>query len=610
MRSVTLFTLPCLGIPLLAAALQAVPQERQGVESSSRDRQLSQPLYPDTLRQSFYVTVRDGKRLAADIFRPAKGGEPHLEPLPLVWAHDRYHRSMLDEGRLVTKMENPTLRELVRRGYIVAAVDVRGAGASFGTYKGPFHPQEMQDAYDVTEWFAAQSWCSGKIGMYGGSYLGTTQYMAAATAPPHLRAIIPFVAPVDLYALAYSGGVFRHDFIDGWSALTRRLDVEIEPAPVAGSEGATLLEAARREHQQNRLTAEQARATPYRDSVDPELGLEFYHACSPFSYLEAISASGVAVYHIAGWFDAFPRDALVLYANLENPQRLAIGPWSHQQMHEYDALGEHLKWYDYWLKGIDNGVANEPPIHYYTMSHQARGEWRSAWEWPLPEERRTRYYFHASARGEPAGGALSTQSPEMGAPSVTYPVDFTTTSGKATRWTNLYGGPFGYPSMAANDSKAIGFTTAPLATDIEVTGHPVVEFWVQSTAADGDFFVYLEEVGAGGVSHYLTEGVLRASHRARSDPPYHFFELPYHRSFAGDARPLGSEPVELVLDLLPTSNVFNAGNRIRVTITGADIDNALTPVPSPPPVVTLLCDRVHPSAIVLPVIPHDGEDGK
>ncbi|NDJ77559.1 MAG: CocE/NonD family hydrolase, partial [Chloroflexi bacterium] len=185
-----------------------------------------------------------------------------------------------------------------------------------------------------------------------------------------------------------------------------------------------------------------------------------------------------------------------------------------------------------------------------------------------------------------------------------YVVDYTTTSGTATRWMAGYSGPFGYPDMTANDEKALTYTTPPLEVDTELTGHPVVHLWVTSSADDGDFFVYLEEVESDGTATYLTEGVLRASHRQLSEPPFEYMGLPFQRSYAADLMPLpAGEPVELVFDLQPTSNVFDAGNRIRITVTGADADNYRTPELDPPPTVSIYRSAEYTSYIVLPVIP-------
>ena len=158
--------------------------------------------------------------------------------------------------------------------------------------------------------------------------------------------------------------------------------------------------------------------------------------------------------------------------------------------------------------------------------------------------------------------------------------------------------------MTGNDRKGLTYTTPPLAEVVEVTGHPVVHLWITSTATDGDFFVYLEDISEIGISQYITEGTLRASHRALSTAPYKNLGLPYHRSYAEDLADLPGQPVELVFDLLPTSYAFDAGHRIRVTITCADKDNALTPQLSPAPTVSLYREDSHASYIVLPILPN------
>ena len=162
-----------------------------------------------------------------------------------------------------------------------------------------------------------------------------------------------------------------------------------------------------------------------------------------------------------------------------------------------------------------------------------------------------------------------------------------------------------YPEdLSANDAKGITYTTPPLTSTVEVTGHPVVRIWVSADVADADLFVYLEEVDAKGASHYVSEGSLRASLRATADPGYDYLGMPWHRSFAADAAPLPKgEPVELAFDLFPTSNLFEAGHRIRVTVTGSDKANALTPEQTPPPRLVLHREAGRASHIVLPIIP-------
>jgi putative CocE/NonD family hydrolase len=264
---------------------------------------------------------------------------------------------------------------------------------------------------------------------------------------------------------------------------------------------------------------------------------------------------------------------------------------------------EHLRWFDYWLKGIDNGIMDEPPITYYVMGAD---EWRTADQWPLPNQQITPFYFQAGPSGSvnSSNDGLLSQDLPADSGQDDYTIDYTTTTGPTTRWTDGYGGGFGYPDMITNDQKGLTYTTAPLDADIEVTGHPVIHLWVSSTSDDGDFYAYLEEVDENGVSTYISEGTLHASHRALSDPPFNYMDLPFHRSYAEDVVPLTpGEPAELVFDLLPTSNVFDAGHRIRITITGADADNYEVVALDPAPTVSIYRGGDRASYIDLPVIP-------
>jgi putative CocE/NonD family hydrolase len=494
-------------------------------------------------------------------------------------------------------MTAPIMREFVRHGYALAAVDVRGSGASFGRYTAPFSPTETQDAEQVMHWLATQPWCNGRLGMYGGSYLGAVQLRAATLGSPHLRAIVPTVAPGDLYAFCWAGGIYRADFLAGWSWLTRQLDRGGLAAPVDEDADGSLLEEATREHNQNLDSDELYRSLPFRDSVHSELELAVYPATSPLDQLEEIQRSGVAIYHMSGWLDCFTRDTLLLYANLANPQRIAIGPWFHSQRHEFDDVGEHLRWFDYWLKDIDNGIMQEPPVHYYVVGADAGERWRTADSWPVPAERER--FFFLPGEGGASRGELDDEQP--GEATLEYVVDETTSSGATNRWRNGYNGQVGYQDMAPNDEKAMCFTSDRLRVDREVVGHPVAVLWVSSTAEDGDFFVYLEEVEANGFSRYVTEGCLRASHRATHEAPYDVFGLPWHRSFAEDVQPLEpGVPVKLEIDLQPTAWLFDAGNRIRVSVTCSDHHNSETPIPDPPPKVSLYAGGERASFVELP----------
>ena len=587
---------PLLFTALLAAASLAAAQTAPKVSEFNRYSGYSQPVYDGWVRSSRYVATRDGTRLAVDIFRPTLGGKVAEEKLPVVWTHHRYQRAHVEEGKVYTILDSyEWLPEVVRHGYVVAAVDVRGSGASFGKFTGMFNLPETQDAYDITEWLAAQAWSNGNVGMYGGSYLGITQYMAAGQKPPHLKAIFPEVAVSDLYDLLWHGGIFHGPFIEFWSKLVRRLDVDRPALPVDEDKDGSLLKAAIQEHRANRDAAQLYAALPYRDSADPRTGVQVWRDWTPITYRSQIRESKVAIYHLAGWYDRYVRDQTILFRNLDNPQKLTIGPWTHTET-DLGSAAEPLRWWDRWLKGIDNGVMDDAPVHYYVMGAPKEKAWRSAKAWPLPNERRTAYWF--GPRRSLGTAAPKAALKDKGRDEMT--VDYSAAVSPDPRWSLERK----FPELSAHDAKGLAYTTPPLAAPVEVTGHPVVHLWVSSSAPDADLFVYLEEVDGKGASRYVTEGMLRASDRATADPGYDTAGLPYHRGNRADRADLApGQPVELVFDLYPTSTLFAAGHRIRVTVNGADKANAVTPRRNPPPRITLYREAGKPSYVELPVIP-------
>lgn len=618
----------------------------------------SRPDYDGWRRFSRHVTVRDGTRIAIDCYRPTRAGRLHAEKLPVVWSHTRYQRSNITRGRLYTTFDqHPPLLQVMRHGYVLAVADVRGSGASCGTKHGWFPPEEAEDARDLTEWFAEQPWCNGRVGMVRRSYLGITQYFNASQAPPHLACIFPEVAWIDEYDFVYPGGIFLDWPVYNWAGAVEAADrsaalpadwravvekhaagsaaplphaeVEYAGAAPAGGDPAgpvtpvdedpdgRLLAAATAEHRTSANGHAIGAALPYRDSVDARSGTRYHEQRSLYPRLPDIARSGVPAYHLGGWFDGFARDTMLWFRNYPNRQKLVMGPWFHGGLAGIDMPAEYLRWFDHWLKGIDNRVLDEPAIHYWTLNAPAGEEWRATGEWPLPRERRTALHFRSGPSGSIDSvndGRLAEGAPEDGGRD-DYRVDYTTSSGIDNRWTWTAGGGtvtetpkppglFPYPDMRENDAKGLTYTSAPLPAPVEVTGHPVLHLWITSTAEDGDFFACLEEVEPGGRSAYVSEGQLRASHRRLAAAPYDRMGLPYHRSYAEDAMPLvPGEAAELCFDLQPVSIVFRAGHRIRVTITCADKDTFATPVLDPVPVVGVLRSPAHASRIVLPVIP-------
>ena len=588
------------------------------VSSFGRYSGYSEVRYDGYQRTSRYVTMRDGVRLAIDILRPTKGSVVATGPFPVVWSHVRYQRSnQLANG---TKVDFPKWMGggsdmLGRHGYIVVAVDTRGGGASFGTQPGFFSREETRDAYEITEWLAKQPWSTGKIGMLGRSYLGITQLFAASERPPHLKAIFPEMSVFEWYPMIYPGGIFRDDFFTQWQKLTHMLDNSIPGAwfrltaaqvqPVDGPAGPARRDSAIAAHGPNRDVFEMWSGVPFRNSIDPKTGKQIHLERSPATYIDAINHSGVAVYMMGGWFDAFPRDAVLWYANLTVPQKLVIGPWFHGGNEGFDRDTERLRWFDYWLKGVQNGIMREPPITYKVISAPEDRAWRSAGRWPIAEASPTPYYFSRGPSGSVHSrndGSLGSLAPSATAAADSQRVDTTATMGPGTRWAATYGGTIGYPDLAPNDARGFTYTTGKLTRDVEVIGHPIVHVWVTSSERDADLFAYLEDVDSAGRSDYVTEGALRASHRKLAPAPFKNFGLPWTSSLVGDAAPLAATPTELVFDLLPTAKRFAAGHRIRLTITGADRDTHHKVYPATPPQVVIYRDRSYPSHVVLPMV--------
>ena len=580
------------------------------VSTLGRYQGYSEAVFDGWVRTSQYVTVRDGTRIAIDLFRPTKQGIPHEMPLPVIWEHRRYQRASIDEdGAIHSQLdrEDHPMRKVVPHGYVFAVAAVRGSGASFGSRVDATPPAESRDAYDITEWLAAQPWCSGAVGMYGISYSGTAQFMAASTAPPHLKAIFPEMAMFDLYDFCYPGGIFRYRFMEAWAGMVQALDLHQSrtPAPVDEDKDRALLKQAARQHRGN-FDLHRVAQAGCRDASFAGLG-QIYLTNTPSTYIDEIRASKIAVYQRAGWFDMYPRDMLLWLCNLDNPKKIAIGPWNHYQSHGVDRGTEMLRWFDYWLKGIDNGIMEEPPIVYCVMDAPADRMIRWAHQWPLPEAKPTQYDFWAGPSGsiDSVNDGLLLRRESSFAPAVSesgvdvYTVDYTTTSGSDTRW--MPGSPQ-YPDMATNDRKALTYTTEPLTATIEIIGHPVVHLWLHCSADDVEVFAYLEDVDSAGRSTYITEGCLRASRRALLKAPYNRLGLPFCRGFEEDVTPLPDEPVELVFDLLPTAQHFKAGHRIRLAITCADKDSYRHIHQDPVPTIRLLRDASHRSGVILPVV--------
>jgi putative CocE/NonD family hydrolase len=576
--------------------------------------------------RSFYLPMRDGVEIATDLYLPED--LPADAKLPTILYQTRYIRAMdfrwpFSMFRKASR-NHETIEYFVRHGYAWVSIDARGSGASFGTRPYPWSPDEVKDGAELVDWIIQQPWSDGKVGAFGTSYTGTTSEFLLVNKHPAVKAAAPRFALFDAYTdIAFPGGIHQTWFTEKWAAgnlaidtntITEKFGARVKMMvrgirPVDADRDRSMLAAAIQDHEDNYNVHEEALRMEFRDDAAPS-GYGTTDAFSPHRFIDDVQASGAAVYSYSGWYDgAYQHAAIKRYMTLESPKKLTVGPWEHggrQQISpwraspkpEFDHDAEMLRFFDYHLKGVDNGIMEEKPVHYFTMGEE---KWKADDRWP-PEHHVETFYFAAAHRLAEAGPTEESGSDR-------YVVDYGAGTGDAARWNSLTGPRggllFGYPDRKEQDEKLLTYTSAPLREDMEVTGHPIVKLYVSSTADDGNFFVYLEEVDASGNVIYVTEGQLRAIHRKLSEEERPYQGVIPHRSFEKkDAMPLvPGEVAELVFDLLPTSYLFKKGSSVRVALGGADKDHFKLMEKEPAPTLTFYRNRVHASAIELPVVP-------
>ncbi len=539
--------------------------------------------YPDQIKSSFYLPMRDGVRLAVDLYRPGVGGKPAEGRFPVVWHHTLDRRAVTDPA-VNAAYAAPALTQ---DGYVVAYVERRGLGASFGVRRGYNDRNEAQDAYEVSEWLARQPWSSGKVGMVGCSNTGVAGMHAITMRPPHLVAAFLGCFAWDTYDWTLRGGIFAQ-----WgTGVQRTVDDDMKSKPVDGDESKVLLRQAAEEHQGNTNLASLWRGMPYRDDFSPLTASRFWGEGSISSYADQMRASGVVLYITGGWHDDLRRDAWVTFNNWTPGRRhIVIGPWIHCRNPGFDLFAEMHRFFDFYLKDIDNGFASDEPIHYFTANAPAGHEWRSAQNWPLPQASTTEFHLAPQSSLSAAAGRGATTF------QITHEVKCPAGFDPA-----LQSGPYAQPCPV--EQAGAHFLSPPLKTDTEVTGHPVADLWISADAADANVFVYLEDVAADGSVSAITDGRQRASLRKVIPPPWDALGLPWRRSYREDAEPLiAGVPVRVRLDLLPCSYIFKKGHRIRVSVTGADYRER-DPNESPPAkALTILDSKQNPSLISLPIV--------
>jgi len=530
---------------------------------------------------SQYVAVRDGTRLAVDVFLPTQGGKVASDKLPVVWMHTPYNRRTTNSGLTAANYPGKAL-QLVKYGYAVAVADFRGLYASFGRNAG-YNRGEWQDAarfdaYDITEWLAKQPWSNGKVGMWGCSATGGSQMQALSTAPPSLKAIFPMSCEWDVYAFVASGGITPHGAPTMMMRGGGREERDRSAVGVDGDTDGKLLTAAIAEHADN---LETAGIVPFRDSESKEFGNAWWLKSSPHAYADTINRSGIPVYAAVNWAEGFTgHGPAYTFNNLRTPKKLLLGPGKHCDWATvltetgFDLVTEELRFFDHWLRGIDNGVMREPAVTYYTYNEAPERAWKTSKTWPPRGGKRTAFYL--------GPGVLSMEKPDSAAGDSRMQVRHDT-------------------DAEAFWSSGMTFVTATLTKDTEVTGHASARLWIASTATDADIIARIDDVAPDGSHKYVgVEGKLRASLRATTKAPYETMGLPWHPFTAASAQPLvPGVPVEAQFEFLPTSYLFKAGHRVRLTLQFADARS--TPRIDPAPQVTVLHRPGAASLIELPL---------
>jgi putative CocE/NonD family hydrolase len=602
--------------------------------ASARDAQ-----YEVILEKDVMVPMRDGVRLATDIYLPARGGAVVGGKLPAILERRPYNKDgCAGSGRYYAA-----------RGYAFVAQDTRGRYKSEGVWH--MLTDDGPDGCDAAAWIGKQPWSSGKIGMIGTSYVGGTQHAMAMAKAPELVTIIPVDAMSNLgYASMRNGGAFELRFWN-WIMFCSPSGSRQSRDPGTAAVLKEMMDN-RKAYLRNlplrRGTTPLKLAPEYEDwlveAMKHGANDSFWEQNNIIDHPERYK--DIPVYLVGGWYDSWASNTtanfMVLSKTIRGPVYLIMGPWIHGRQNASahgqvdfgndaaipDHLGWRLEWYDHWLKGIDNKVGKQAPfatpVRIFVMGTGSGrktadgkldhgGQWRDEHQWPLARTRYTQYYLHA-------GGGLSPGPPEAESSSTDFAFDprdpVPTIGGNISSgneimlqgaWDqrggdHIWNFPEPIPLSARND--IVVFQSEPLEHDIEVTGEIVVKLWASSSAVDTDFTAKLLDVYPpnpdfpGGFDLNIGDGIIRARFR---------------ESIEQEKLMEPGTAYEFTIRLYPTSNVFKKGHRIRVDISGSnfprfDINpNTGEPLNDHRRVVTatntVYHDRAHPSHILLPVIP-------
>lgn len=562
--------------------------------------------------------MRDGVVLYADISRPAKEGKYPV----LVTRHPYCKDSPFYSYRYLDT------NKLVLNGFVVINQDVRGRFNSEGEFQ-IMGKQEAYDGYDTVEWAATLPYSDGNVGMFGMSYYGYTQLLAATQKPPHLKAIAPGMI----------GNGLRNGFMYRNGAHLVAMNANYALESIAPDMLKRKLEDPEERKEALRKAANHLNNIQELYNYTPvnqwpplkELGVAEYfyeflkHAPEDEEFWDEYDLSNkyeelqIPAFHNSGWYDCFTGPSFNNFTGMSKSgkyQKLIVGPWSHGYFAsaqgelsfgvqasgdsidlEEDLTDLHIKWFNHWLKGEENGVTEEPPIKLFVMG---KNEWRNELEWPLARTQYKNLYLHSNGKANTRNGdgSLSFDEPlEENADSFVYdPKNPVPTRGGGTLYN---GGAVGPIDQGPNEDRedVLVYTTEPLTEPVEVTGPIKMKLWASTDAKNTDFIAKLIDTRPDGRALILTEGIVNAKYRNGNVPE----------------EDLNGEIVEYEIDMWVTSNVFLPGHRITLEISSSSFPNYL---PNPntgksliDSVETVKAQQViyhseeYSSHLVLPVIP-------
>ena len=437
-------------------------------------------------------------------------------------------------------------QQYVDRGIAFVLGDVRGTNDSEGDTRLMWDIREQRDGYEAVEWIARQPWCNGNVGMTGTSYGFWTSLLTAAQNPPHLRTVVPLYGTVSSYYCFNEGGL---PMTFGYHAdyLATMLAFQAAPPGYRDPEGRW------RDVWKDRLANYRPWGLEWFDHLDDDE--VYWQISSVRSFYDRIR---VPVFAIGGWWDRYPDGPLKLYENLKGVTKVLIGPWQHVRLDmgipgpraDYDIV---FRWFEYWLKGEQNGIMQEPRVTLYTQHYAPPteyrqlipGAWRQQGAWPIPGSETMRLYVNSSATLD--------RDPASQSGSSSYEYD--PTAGVCTRLDGgIYGGIAMPIDLRPDEPKSLDYSTAPLEKAFEIAGNPVAKLHFASSACVMGLFVMLCDVAPDGTVALVTRGQLNMAHRDGLDQPK-------------ELTPGTIYPVEMVMKA--TSYLFEPGHRIRLMVTSA-----------------------------------------